>query len=623
MSALKGVAASGTTAKGLESDSEPRKSLGVKKSTHGTVSKKARSEARKPDSKKTIGDIPLAVKKDLDIKQGAIPCRKQSDVSKHKRPLTISDATNANKSSNKTPKVPPGEEKPSADTTSSTAVDCSKNSVAQRDAHHNRRTTQAAKPHDALVGLPSPLVPSPLDDLSNFGSGISLGNDSAAALFSSESQLGIEEIHHVIGGINLMNFPVKEEASDEKPLDFPSNFLEPFLANQVGLRGEVNGNSDIETSSGGAGPAVDASSTPASSQKEDLKIKCLLKAATSPSQRTEEDTLTYLNQGQTYCIKLSAKPGQYRSSLAIRLLHGKSISALIPQDLQSWERTSPNRSLIEIDKLASNQITQVRRVSKDGVVAFSWKTSASTNNSAVLAFRVNCLSTDFATHRRGEKGAFLQLELMTATGAGGQQQMTHKPVDVSTCLIKVFKGGAERRLKQDQEKVQKALLESNGKADAKVTYQGSQADTLLVQAADIQQLSIDPSVFEPEIKHESSTRRHEPLNFSNFIGDSLDQDEEECKDRFSARPRVALRINEQSTVWEVQQWLSENYFGDLKSELKNYNGHLLLSLEKSDFTQICGVAEGIRMYKTLRHGRESVDGNATSKLSVTTYTQTD
>lgn len=405
-------------------------------------------------------------------------------------------------------------------------------------------------------------------------------------------------------------------APDETALLFPSDFLEPFLAHPPAFR-DTMARAAPPGDAARAGPAVMTAAHPADDRRG---VVCQLQAATSPSQRLDEDTLTYLNQGQTYSIQLTGNQGRYRTLFAIRLLYGKNISALRPQ--------GTDRSLVEMDNLASNRISDVKKISPEGGLAFSWESTSSTRESAILAFRVNCLSTDFSTHRRGEKGAFLQLEVTTAVKDHIHSTGVYVAVDVSTCLIKVFKGGAERRLKQDNDKVLKALADTKGQPQ--VRYQGSQVQTTLGHAKSLQDLEIDMSLFklaEVELKMEPgasdlSQRSRQPPHFSSFLADRSDHDEEHSGMRRTARPRVALKITESSPVWDVQSWLTENHFADSKTALKNYNGRLMLSLEKCDFVQICGTAEGIRMFTTLHLGRESSDATPAS-LSVTTYTQTD
>jgi hypothetical protein len=104
------------------------------------------------------------------------------------------------------------------------------------------------------------------------------------------------------------------------------------------------------------------------------------------------------------------------------------------------------------------------------------------------------------------------------------------------------------------------------------------------------------------------------------MGRTLSGDFEDDSCRRAPRARVALQITELSSTADVQQWLKENYFSEFLATFAQYNGHLLLTLEKADFIEICSPAEGIRLFAILRHGREPPP--TPRALSMTTYTQT-
>eukprot|EP00038_Savillea_parva_P011085 m.194983 g.194983 ORF g.194983 m.194983 type:complete len:632 (+) comp19351_c0_seq1:88-1983(+) len=367
------------------------------------------------------------------------------------------------------------------------------------------------------------------------------------------------------------------------------------------------------------------------------RVVCVLDAPTSPSQRITEDTVTYLNQAQTYSMRLTAAPGRYTTAFSMRLSNGKSITELEPQ-YSSWLAANPKRNVLEIDRLASTGIKDVRMLPTQGTMMFSW--DCAEGQSAVASFRVNCLSTDFAPHRRGgEKGAFLRLQLDTADQARGD----HAGIDSSTCIVKIFKGGADRRLKMDQDKLKK---HADDEKDL-LQFQGSKLQTALVASncgavlpmhcfygdgCDVKRevdvhggsapmfAACKTEPIRMPSPHDVSSARNDAYRegHAEVMGRTLSSDLDSR--RRAPRPRVALRITEASTCADVQLWLKENHFSEHLSAFSNYNGHLLLKLDKSDFVAICSPAEGIRLYATLRHGREPPSAPRT--LSINTYTQT-
>eukprot|EP00041_Stephanoeca_diplocostata_P020861 m.474863 g.474863 ORF g.474863 m.474863 type:complete len:651 (-) comp21684_c1_seq1:192-2144(-) len=542
-------------------------------------------------------------------------------------------------------------------------------------------------------------------------------------------------------------------------------------------------------------------------------IVCTLRAPTSPLQIVDDATLTYLNQGQTYHIAISeslsnvssaanattasadASPTTVssgssrliRTAISLRLQQGKVITESEPH-FSTWVSSNADRNILEIDKLASTGISDVRGLPAFGGVLFAWDQ----HEGCCASFRINCLSTDFAAHRRGgEKGAYLRLQLDSALV--DDKARSCRIVDSCSCLIKVFKGaGAERRLKLDHDKVLKATAAEHTSASGSNGESSSSggdriAETILLPctkgvskplpisafggdvtdvAGDVKRIKLEPGVstttratptrtdtkhtiatpltsnletpphaqahtrasgvlttddsraskracpssdpegtvaVQPETNEEKTTvnvsdddvltkkrgtssavrepiansaaeqrssdavgvgrvsgaKSHDsattmpcaeeveetstgkgaasgrdhgmPKSLARLRLDNDDDGESDDDNGRTARPRVALQVTEHSSTSDVQQWLTENHFADCKAHFKSYNGHLLLKLEKEDFVQICSAAEGIRMYTTLRYGRDADTAahrreqrtDAPLPLSVTTYTQTE
>ncbi len=58
--------------------------------------------------------------------------------------------------------------------------------------------------------------------------------------------------------------------------------------------------------------------------------------------------------------------------------------------------------------------------------------------------------------------------------------------------------------------------------------------------------------------------------------------------------------NPSSPVQHAQSWLTANRFGQFLSIFANYTCQDLLRLSRRDLFDLCGAADGIRLYNTLR-----------------------
>eukprot|EP00074_Homo_sapiens_P053323 XP_005257956.1 transcription factor CP2-like [Homo sapiens] len=59
-------------------------------------------------------------------------------------------------------------------------------------------------------------------------------------------------------------------------------------------------------------------------------------------------------------------------------------------------------------------------------------------------------------------------------------------------------------------------------------------------------------------------------------------------------------LNQKAPISETQQWLHQHWFSSYCRMLANFTGLDLLKLTCQDLIQICGAADGIRLFNTLR-----------------------
>lgn len=59
------------------------------------------------------------------------------------------------------------------------------------------------------------------------------------------------------------------------------------------------------------------------------------------------------------------------------------------------------------------------------------------------------------------------------------------------------------------------------------------------------------------------------------------------------------KISKESTPAQLVQWLNVNRLNQYATTFASFSGSDLLRMSKDDLIQICGLADGIRMYNTL------------------------
>ncbi|XP_032019343.1 transcription factor CP2-like protein 1 [Hylobates moloch] len=82
-----------------------------------------------------------------------------------------------------------------------------------------------------------------------------------------------------------------------------------------------------------------------------------------------------------------------------------------------------------------------------------------------------------------------------------------------------------------------------------------------------------------------------------------------CLERLYSSPPFALDtlgcspvedLNHKAPISETQQWLHQHRFSSYCQMLANFTGPDLLKCTRQDLIQICGAADGIRLFNTLR-----------------------
>lgn len=194
------------------------------------------------------------------------------------------------------------------------------------------------------------------------------------------------------------------------------------------------------------------------------RFQYVLSAPLSVATKLTEDTMTYLNQGQAYEIKLEnttdvaeAKKGFMCSIINIGF-HERHMQQAENELWQQWGQQRPSEKIFSVDmKLSYN----VFGVESDGLnkYEFLWDSS----KVAGVFIRINSISTEFTPKKHGgEKGVPFKLSIETFS----YNSKTHDSYFISAacCQIKVFKPkGAERKIRSDRDKISKRPLSEQDK----------------------------------------------------------------------------------------------------------------------------------------------------------------
>uniref|UniRef100_A0A8C8WSK2 Upstream-binding protein 1 n=1 Tax=Panthera leo TaxID=9689 RepID=A0A8C8WSK2_PANLE len=372
------------------------------------------------------------------------------------------------------------------------------------------------------------------------------------------------------------------------------------------------------------------SSLPLDGETKHPPFQYVMCAATSPAVKLHDETLTYLNQGQSYEIrmldnrKMGDMPeitGKLVKSIIRVVFHDRRLQYTEHQQLEGWKWNRPGDRLLDLDIPMSVGIIDTRtNPSQLNAVEFLWDPAKRTS----AFIQVHCISTEFTPRKHGgEKGVPFRIQVDTFKQNENGEYTDH--LHSASCQIKVFKPkGADRKQKTDREKMEKRT------AHEKEKYQPSYDTTILTE------MRLEP-IIEDAVEHEQkkSSKRTLPADYGDSLAKrgscspwpdtptayvnsspstapaftSPQQGTCSVPDSNSSSPNhqgdgVSQPSSEQlqpsATIQETQQWLLKNRFSSYRRLFSNFSGADLLKLTKEDLVQICGAADGIRLYNSLK-----------------------
>ncbi|XP_076456307.1 transcription factor CP2-like isoform X2 [Babylonia areolata] len=364
----------------------------------------------------------------------------------------------------------------------------------------------------------------------------------------------------------------------------------------------------------------------------------ILGAATSPAVKMNEETLTYLNQGQSYEIKvkklgdLSEYQGKSLRSVLKVLFHERRLQFMEKEQVDLWRQARPGERILDVDVPLSYGVVEVKT---DGTrinqAEFTWDPTKETG----VYFRVQAISTEFTPRKHGgEKGVPFRIQLETYAHGDREERLLH----AASCQVKVFKPkGADRKHKTDREKMEK-------RSDTeKEKYQPSYECTVLTEvpldqvmetpssfgqkgsspslASSFSELSCGPTaagggVSTPSITPPGTTPPGSTPSPSRQLPPSPHTPpsvQPQHPPLHSPRPQHSVAshggpagdslcypLSSEAPATEVQNWLVFHRFSNYTRVFQHFSGADLLRLNRDDLVQICGLADGIRLDNALQ-----------------------
>ncbi|XP_038665841.1 upstream-binding protein 1-like isoform X4 [Scyliorhinus canicula] len=311
--------------------------------------------------------------------------------------------------------------------------------------------------------------------------------------------------------------------------------------------------------------------------------------------------------------------GKMVKSIVRVVFHDRRLQYSEHQQLEGWKWNRPGDRLLDLDVPMSVGIIDPRtNPAQLNTIEFLWDPAKRTS----AFIQVHCISTEFTPRKHGgEKGVPFRIQIDTFKQNETGEYTDH--LHSASCQIKVFKPkGADRKQKTDREKMEKRT------AQEKEKYQPSYETTILTE------MRLEP-IIEDALEHEQkkSTKRTLPAD----CGDSLAK-RGSCSpwpdnayvnsspsttptftsgqvstysvpDSNSSSPNhqgegttqfVVEQLCPTATIQEAQQWLHKNRFSTYARLFSNFSGSDLLKLTRDDLVQICGSADGIRLFNALK-----------------------
>ncbi|XP_076337458.1 transcription factor CP2-like isoform X4 [Tachypleus tridentatus] len=349
------------------------------------------------------------------------------------------------------------------------------------------------------------------------------------------------------------------------------------------------------------------------------EFQYILGAATALGTRKHDETMTYLNQGQSYEIKLkmlgdlTEMRGRLIKSLLKVGFQERRLQFAEKEQITQWQQAHPSERILEIgmtevyhiDIPLSYGVYEARNDPQSvNKCEFLWDPTKETG----VFIRVNCISTEFTPKKHGgEKGVPFYIQVESYNHDGDVDKL-----HVASCQVKVFKPkGADRKQKTDKERMVKRTQSEQEKFrpsyDCTVLTESS-AETLCSSSPPTHVFNLSSACLSIANSVNNSQKTSSPDLTIAFKPIEQNQSPPSPVTDVISMPRVCPQttscpLSLDATVSEVSQWLKQNRLSQYIETFTNYCGSDLLRLTRNDIIQICGFADGIRLFSTLQSRR--------------------
>ncbi|XP_078376231.1 transcription factor CP2-like isoform X2 [Oculina patagonica] len=340
----------------------------------------------------------------------------------------------------------------------------------------------------------------------------------------------------------------------------------------------------------------------------------ILKAATSPTKKIEEDSLTYLNQGQPYLLEMLCLPaegakfeGQCLKSVVKLCFYERKLQVQESEKYEEWKNNRPADRILEIDVPMSSGVSNIR--SKGSLLncyEFEWDP---TKGSEVYVI-INCVSSEFTKGKSGgESGVPFRLQVDSFSPNSSTDAV---PIHSAGCQVKVFKSkGADRKLKVELQKLEHKTKEELDQLRPTLMYTELIELPLIIEDDNnscwMSPGSVTGSLSSPPPTHQViSGSLSSPSTVCQVMTSppSTLQVISPSSSVLSSPPPTGITrctgLTSESSVDETRLWLQNNRFQNYLIMFANYTGADLLRLTKQDMIQIMGPADGIRLHNSFQ-----------------------
>ncbi|XP_076765444.1 transcription factor CP2 like gemini isoform X3 [Xylocopa sonorina] len=378
-----------------------------------------------------------------------------------------------------------------------------------------------------------------------------------------------------------------------------------------------------------------------------VDFQYVLAAATSIATKVNEETLTYLNQGQSYEIKLkklgdlSAYRGKILKSTIRICFHERRLQYTEREQMLAWQRARPGERLLEVDVPLSYGMVDICQPSpSNNNVEFMWDPTKEVG----VYIKVNCISTEFTPKKHGgEKGVPFRIQVETRLPGGPR-------LHAASCQVKVFKlKGADRKHKQDRDKILRRppheqdkyqpsyectvlsdipldslspsnLITQNGGSpyasteaispQSRSTISGNTSPVVAPLALSVSNPGVVPLVPASDaVKENVGTAPALPSPAAILPDQSCIETDVSFPAKISSGPKqvdsvrigssCVAELSPDANTAQTTAWLRAARFTAFESTFASFSASDILRLSRDDLIQICGLADGIRLFNAL------------------------